>query len=419
MIGSKLARTATDLRHLECQAANVPSHRSLVPHAAPPAPGGDPTAPSLHLPHVPPARYRAAAAARTRAGRPSAGIPDVHPPSTGRLSAGDRAARSSPSAAPPPGSEVAGLRPLTRERRLAVLAVGCHGVITHAQLVSVGFSTSAVHRMLRGGRIRRVHRGVYVIGHAPLTDKGRLAAAALACGPGVAVSHRTAAELHGLLPWRGTEVHVTSPRKPPRHPGLIGHRSVALSAIDIVVLDGIPVTAVARTFADVAASANPRTLERMWRRAEELRVLDSRALMGEVRPGRPGAAAVRDLVTTADDRALTQLTRSELEVVFLEVVRTAGLPLPTTNHRLNVGSQVYEVDAVWPACRLVVELDGWDAHGTRRSFERDRLRDAALVRAGYRVVRFTWRRVLDDPAAVASTVRDLLSGRGTSSEPAG
>ena len=68
----------------------------------------------------------------------------------------------------------------------------------------------------------------------------------------------------------------------------------------------------------------------------------------------------------------------------------------------------YEVDFLWRAERLVVEVDGWESHRTRSAFEEDRARDARLMTLGHQVLRFTWRQIDSDPAAVAATIRGLL-----------
>ena len=67
------------------------------------------------------------------------------------------------------------------------------------------------------------------------------------------------------------------------------------------------------------------------------------------------------------------------------------------------------MDCAWPAQRLIVELDGRAAHGTREAFERDRERDRLLQAASWRVIRVTWRQVSADPAAVAMDLRTLLA----------
>ena len=68
----------------------------------------------------------------------------------------------------------------------------------------------------------------------------------------------------------------------------------------------------------------------------------------------------------------------------------------------------WEVDAVWPVHRLVVEVDGYAYHGTWAAFERDRRKDAALVAAGYRVIRITWRQLVHEPHAVVALLARLL-----------
>ena len=101
------------------------------------------------------------------------------------------------------------------------------------------------------------------------------------------------------------------------------------------------------------------------------------------------------------------LTREELEWRFVEQCRSAGLPKPLVNSRLGR----YVPDFLWPPNKLIVETDGWETHGTRRAFEADRRRDQELTKAGYRVVRFTWRQVIDDPREVIDTLSALLAPR--------
>jgi very-short-patch-repair endonuclease len=95
----------------------------------------------------------------------------------------------------------------------------------------------------------------------------------------------------------------------------------------------------------------------------------------------------------------------ELERLFLALCETHGIAAPAVN--AIVGP--FEVDALWAGHRLIVECDGWDTHATRAAFERDRARDAWLTAEGYRVVRLTWRRVVDEPDDVAGLLRALLA----------
>ena len=108
-----------------------------------------------------------------------------------------------------------------------------------------------------------------------------------------------------------------------------------------------------------------------------------------------------------DDDRYPEFTRSEGERRLKALCKAAGLPLPQMNARVAG----WEVDAFWPAQRVVVEVDGYKYHRTRRRFESDRRKDAALQAAGYRVVRITWRRLTQEPLAVSAQLGALLSLR--------
>lgn len=108
-----------------------------------------------------------------------------------------------------------------------------------------------------------------------------------------------------------------------------------------------------------------------------------------------------------DDDPYPEFTRSEGERRLRALCKAAKLPLPRMNQRVAG----YEVDAYWPAQRLVVEIDGWRYHRTRKRFEDDRRKDAALTAAGYRVVRITYRRLHHESLAVAAELAVLLDAR--------
>lgn len=105
------------------------------------------------------------------------------------------------------------------------------------------------------------------------------------------------------------------------------------------------------------------------------------------------------------DYVAATITREELEARFLAFLVDRALPRALVNHHVP---PVGECDFVWPAARLIVELDGFATHGTRRSFEADRARDRALHVAGWRVVRITWRQLRDEPEQLAADLRALL-----------
>lgn len=270
----------------------------------------------------------------------------------------------------------------SRDRSLARLAAVQHGVVSSAQLADVGLDRSATMRRARAGRLHLIHRGVYAVGHAGIGFEGRLMAAVLACGPGSVLSHRSAAELWGMLPEARGPVHVTVPThagREKRH-GLIVHRSVTLGSAAIAEREGIPLTSPRRTLEDLHRRLDAEQHRRALRRAVDLGLLEVASWRREA------------------------LTRSELERRFLALCRRRRLPRPEVNARIGG----YEVDFLWPERMLIVETDGFEFHRSREAFERDRERDAVLQARGYRVLRLTARQVEHDPAAVVRSLRALL-----------
>jgi hypothetical protein len=230
----------------------------------------------------------------------------------------------------------------------------------------------------------------------------------LASGEGAVLSHRSAACLWGLRIEAPVAHDVTIARSTGPIHGLRRHRS-SLLPDEHTVRDGIPVTCVARTLFDIAAGTAPWEFERAVREAEFLRLPQLPPLeeVCERRRGRRGAKLVR---ATLEDlsRLASGTSRSALEDRFLRFVRRVGLPAPETNVLLRLRSTTYEADCVWRGQRVVAELDGHRAHGTRSAFEEDRERDRRLQAQGWRVIRITWRH-LNHPESLAQDLRSLLA----------
>jgi hypothetical protein len=280
----------------------------------------------------------------------------------------------------------------------------------------LGLSTEAVRKRAAAGRLTRIHRGVYAVGHGRLTMHGRWMAAVLAYGPNAVLSHRSAAGLHGIRPDNRAKSDVTlpSPSARPR-PGIDVHRSATIDPADVTVVDGIPCTTVARTLLDLAEVVDQRGVERAFDQAEVKRLFDLRAVQGVLARsnGRRGAAVVRRVLAGYEGPSLTD---RELEERFFAICRAAGIPKPEVNQWIVLEDGAVKADFLWRSEGLVVETDGWASHGTRRAFENDRRRDRRLRLAGYEVVRFTWRDILDEPDEVGRVVARLLARRR---EPAG
>lgn len=282
------------------------------------------------------------------------------------------------------------------DARLASVAERQFGVVSRQQLRRLGLGETGIRERLRTKRLQRLHRGVYAVGHTALRVEAFRIAAVLACGPGAALSHAAAAAHLEIRNSAAVRIDVTVPVRSGRRnqKGIRLHRSGRLHPDEIMVHERIPTTTVARTLLDLADVLGDQALKRTVDEAEFRRLLDMTALIDTVQrnPGRRGAKLMAAVGAEAE------LTRSVLEDRFLELVRRKGLPGPLVG--AHVGG--YEVDFYWPEARLVVELDGFAAHGTRARFESDRRRDRFLWRTGVQTIRLTASALRYDEEAIAA-----------------
>lgn len=296
------------------------------------------------------------------------------------------------------------------EREIARLAAVQHGVIALLQLLALGLSASAVRGRVACGRLHRIHTGVFAVGHAPLTRGGSYMAAVLACGVDAALACRECAAWRGLRPSSRSRIDVITPRRAGRErAGIDAHTSATLLERDIEEVRGIQCTTIARTLLDLAAMLPRRVVERAYDQAEVLEVLDARQIEDVLERTRRhrGNATLRAILD--EHAAGSTVTRSKLEERFLAICRRAGLPQPEVNVWIALEPTGYEADFLWRAGGLICEVDGGDVHTRRSAFEHDRRRDQRLTVAGWRVVRFPERQIVDDPASVASTMVALLA----------
>jgi very-short-patch-repair endonuclease len=270
------------------------------------------------------------------------------------------------------------------------------------QLRESGLSKQAIQKRAQAGRLVRLYRGVYAVGHDALTPRGRDLAAVLGCGPDAVSSHRAAGALWGIIR-PAPKYEVTVPRSRTGPPGVVVHRSRRLDPEDRDVVDAVPVTSVARTLVDLAEVLTERRLADAVHEAEVQRLFDLPMVqLAQARvPGRRGRHRLARVVASHGDGP--PFTRSEAERRFLELCNRHHLPEPRT----NASEHGYEVDFFWPDRNLAVEMDGAAAHHTRRAFHRDRRRDRALAAKGVQVVRVTWRD-LSDGAELAADLAAIL-----------
>jgi very-short-patch-repair endonuclease len=281
------------------------------------------------------------------------------------------------------------------------LASRQHGVISRRQLIRGGLGVRTISRRVEAGQLHQLHRGVYLFGDGRVNRKATWIAAVLACGDESLLSHRSAGALWGIVRPRKGFIDVTSAVGRQR-PGLVVHEG-AICDEDRMKVDHIPVTTVARTLFDFAEVEDESGL---WGAAEEadrlrlLRVPELEAVCVRC----PGRRALRPIRRLIDAVRMPEDTRSPLEDRVLDLCREHDLLTPVT------GATVLgrEVDAFWPAQKLMVEADSWKFHGHRDAFERDRARDAAMQAEGYRVIRLTHRRLEREPTTVADELHRLL-----------
>jgi very-short-patch-repair endonuclease len=295
------------------------------------------------------------------------------------------------------------------DRLIVALAATQHGVVTLEQLVALGLSRRAIRWRIASGRLHPIHRGVYAVGRPDVTIKGKWMAAVLACGEGALLSHQSAATLHGLLNARSGRIHVTVPRRTTvARPGIRVHRSTCLAPQDRDEVDGIPCTSVPATLLGIAASAPRNVLESASNRAEMEGLLDMRAIdeLLTRRKSHPGATRLRAALEV-DGLGLDR-TKSKLEKRFLRLARETGLPAPAINAWMPIPGEEMQCDFVWHRERVVVEVDAWETHGTRRAFRNDRRRDRLLRAHGWDPVRVTGHDVESDPDGVIRGVQAML-----------
>jgi very-short-patch-repair endonuclease len=287
---------------------------------------------------------------------------------------------------------------------VAWIAARQRGLVTTAQLLAVGITESGISRRVAAGRLHRVHRGVYLVGHPVPPPLAMELAAVLACGPAAVLSHRPAAVLAGFMTPGDGPIDVTVAGPDRRRRGVRVHRARGLLECDVIVVHGIPVTTPARTLLDLADVQPSRPLQRAFDEAERMGLVTRREIEELLRrsPGRHGASRLGSLVADGSEPALT---RSEAEERMLALIRKGGLPTP----RVNARAAGHEVDFLWPDHGLVLEVDGYAFHSGRAAFERDRLRDADLAAIGLRVVRTSWRQLTREPEAVLVRVAQALA----------
>ena len=277
-------------------------------------------------------------------------------------------------------------------------------LITTPPAIAAGFTNRALTTRCKNGLMHRVHQGVYLVGQPTFLPGAPELAGVLACGEEAVVSDISACALFGLASGCDDAVDITVVGCRRTRSGIRIHRVDALEDADRGHLRGIPIVSPARALLDFAAEATGDELERGIAEAYALRLTTEPEINATIarNPYRSGVRALRAELNREGGPAWT---KREAERRMKLLLRKADLLTPVTQYRVAG----YPADFAWPAQKLIVEVDGYQFHGHRLAFERDRRRDQAHVLAGYRVIRITWRQLTEEPLAVVATIAAALS----------
>jgi very-short-patch-repair endonuclease len=281
------------------------------------------------------------------------------------------------------------------ERVVAALAAERYGVASHAQALAWGMTDRTVRRRIESGAWEELFHYVYRMGGAPRTGRQRAYAATLWAGPQSAVSHTTAGRLLRLDGIRPKDLHLTVLRESGlRTDAAVLHRVEALHPIDRVVVDDIPCLSATRTIIDLASMLRGEPLEVAFEAARRMRLTTPEMLARRAEQlcgrGKAGTKAIRELLSHQDGQPALQF---KLEVKMARLWRTSALPIP--QRQFPVGP--YAIDFALPDQMVGVECEGFEFHGNRLQWKRDKRRTAFLERRAWRLLFVTWEDVTRFP----------------------
>jgi hypothetical protein len=282
------------------------------------------------------------------------------------------------------------------KERLGALAGRQQGRVSRAQLARLGLANATVDRWIDDGYLRKVLPRVYAVGHTAPSHEADLMAAVLYAGPGAMLSHASAAHHRELIIYAPGVIHVSTPRSARSVRGVIHVHADRDRAWDVV--RGIPATSVPQTLLDLAATHEPKLVQRAIATLDYRRELDVQAIARACGKGRRGSTHLRAALEA--HRPELAYANGELEASFFNHCVEWEIPLP----KLNVRVHGELVDAYWPKHNLVVELDGYANHSSAAQLHRDKQRDIKLRASGLTVARYDWCLLQHDPETVRQDV---------------
>ena len=286
------------------------------------------------------------------------------------------------------------------------------GYLTRRQALACGMTENVIRQRVRSRRWRRVKPGLYQLAGFLPSLRGTLLAATAVLG--AVVSHESAAELHNLPGvTRGLRVVTVRVRTTNRFPDVIVHQSTDLTDRRVIEIEELPTTDVVRTIVDLCSVLRPGEIGRIIDRV----VIEGRTTIEEIaaecellaRHGKPGIKVARAALEPRLGETL--IGESEIEALALRLLGAWGFPEPRLQYPLPWRSpRKGRVDFAYPHVKLIIEIDGRAWHSTLEAFESDRMRDNHAQLAGWRVLRITYRMMIDRPGEVREMIRQALSG---------
>lgn len=318
-------------------------------------------------------------------------------------------------------------------REVSELSERQQGQLSHEQLESLGLSDKAIVHSLAAGRITETFARVYAIGDRALPPLWREMGAALACGEEAFISRHWAVAAWGVrpLPVGGDggggsagggngnggggggggdlkrDVDVTVPYgRNARRAGIRIHRCRRIDPRDVTELHGVPISTPAFALLEIAPELSLDEFERAFDDGLTSGVMTLAAAQQTLARHRNRRGARRFALLAHPEHEL-QITRSQAEQLMKRLVRTSGLTPTRWNRRRG---RIFP-DLIYESEKVIVEIDGYRTHGTRRAFESDRARDAQLAAQGCIVLRFTWRQLTNEPELVIVRLAQTLAVR--------
>lgn len=298
------------------------------------------------------------------------------------------------------------------DRDIARISSDQHGVISTRQLVQLGLDSSAIAWRIRRGRLYRIHRGVYAVGHTGISRHSECLAAVLALGAHSLISAQTACELWNLpvrSQYKGNQIHVVTPSK---HVGICNAkilRSKTLVRSEYAKRFNIPLTSVARTLVDLSDEFTAHQIANVMYEADFRKRMSVGAVRNAIERNR-NRRRISIVIRALDlHRSGSAGTRSLLEDQMLAYIESLDIPSPRVNERFLFSGIWYELDFFWPEQKLCIEVDG-HGHQRARTKREDARRDSVLKSAGIRVIRFSGNEIKYEPNRVIHSVFLAVTG---------